>query len=87
MKVEDVSRNSNTFSCDAIKEIMKMHSICATNKHNLTILMVKDLACFFSYCLEGQWAQCGNVRWTSSWVPKQFQPMDTRTIRNAMFDD
>jgi len=47
VKAKEVSRNSNSFNCDSIKGTMKNHSICATNKHNLTTLMVKDLACFF----------------------------------------
>jgi ribosomal protein L36 len=87
MKVENVSQNSNSFKCDYIKRTMKIHFICATKKHNLTTLMVKDLAFFYSYCLEGQWTKCKNVRWIGNWVPKQLQPIDTKVIRIAMFDD
>ncbi len=87
VKVEDVSQNSNSFNCDYIKGTMKIHSICATNKHNLTTLMVKDLACFCSYCLEGQWAKCKNVHWIGNWVLKQLQPIDIKAIRIAMFND
>jgi hypothetical protein len=48
VKEEEVPKNSLTFSCDSIKGTMKLHSILATNKNNLTTFMVKDLACFYT---------------------------------------
>ncbi len=38
VKVGDVDRNSPLFIYDPIKGIMRIHSICATNKNNLTHL-------------------------------------------------
>jgi hypothetical protein len=31
---------------------MKIHSICSLNKNNLTQSFVKDLACFWKFCLD-----------------------------------
>jgi hypothetical protein len=87
VKVDEVWQNSSSFNCDLIKETMKLHSICVTNKNNLTTLMVMDLAFFRSYYLERQWSKCKNIRWTSKWVPKRLQPTDIRAIKNAMFDE
>ncbi len=47
--------NSLTFSCDNIKGTMKLHSILATNNNNLTTLMVRDLACFYTFYFDGKW--------------------------------
>jgi hypothetical protein len=66
VKAKEVSQNSNSFNYDLIKGTMKIHSICVTNKHNLTTLMVKDLAYFCSYCLNKQWTNYNNVHWTSN---------------------
>jgi len=53
VKEEEVLKNSNTFNCDSIKGTMKLHSILVTNKNNLTTLMVKDLACFYTFYFDG----------------------------------
>jgi hypothetical protein len=75
--------NSLTFSCDNVKGTMKLHSILATNNNNLTTLMVKDLAFFMLSTL----MESGLIlQWIGHWVPKILQPMDTRLVRNAMYD-
>jgi hypothetical protein len=51
VKEEEVPKNFVTFSCDNIKGTMKLHSILATNKNNLTTLTVKDLACLYTFAL------------------------------------
>ncbi len=58
VKEEEVPKNSFTFSCDNIKGTIKLHSILATNKNNLTTLMVKDLACFDTLYFDGKWVDC-----------------------------
>ncbi len=66
---------------------MKLHSILGTNKNNLTTLMVKDLACLYTFYFDGKWVDCQNLQWTGHWVPKIVQPMDTRSIHNVMYED
>jgi hypothetical protein len=53
-----VDRVSPLFICDPIKGTMKIHSICATNKNNFLQLLVKDLACFYEFCLDSCWTKC-----------------------------
>jgi len=61
MKEEEVPRNSLTSSCDSIKGTMKLHSILSINKNNLTTLLVKDLACVYTFCFDGKWVDCQNL--------------------------
>ncbi len=70
VKEEEVLKNSNTFNCDSIKGTMKLHSILVTNKNNLTTLMVKDLACFYTFYFDGNWVACQNLQWIGHCVPK-----------------
>ncbi len=35
------------YACDTMQGTVKVHNICATNKHILTQLMVKRLACLY----------------------------------------
>jgi hypothetical protein len=86
VKEEKVPKNSLTFSCDSIKSTMKLHSILATNKNNLTTLMVKDLPYFYTFYFDGKWVDCQNLQWIGHWVPKILQLVDTRLVRNAMYD-
>jgi hypothetical protein len=86
VKDEDVDRESSPIIFDPIKGIMKIHSICATNKNNLFQLLVKDLACFCEFCLDGWWIEYQNVKWTWKWVPKQLQPHDMQHVRKAMYE-
>ncbi len=65
VKVGDIDMDSLLFICDPIKGTMKIHSICVTNKKNLTQLFVKDLACVYEFCLDNCWSECQNVPWTS----------------------
>ncbi len=39
--------SSTSCACDIVQGTMGVHNICATNKHILTQLMVKRLACFY----------------------------------------
>jgi hypothetical protein len=57
-KAKDVDRESLLFIYDPIKGIMKIHSICVAKKNNLLQMLVKDLACFFEFCLDGHWTKC-----------------------------
>jgi hypothetical protein len=66
---------------------MKLHSILATNKNNLATLMVKDLACFCTFCINGKWVDYQNLQWIGHWVPKILQLVDIGSVRNAMYDD
>ncbi len=61
VKEEGVPMKLLIFSCDNIKGIMKLHSILVTNKNNLTIFMVKDLACFNTFSFDGKWVDCQNL--------------------------
>jgi hypothetical protein len=76
VKVGDVDRDLPLFICDPIKGTMRIHSICAVNKNNLTQLLMKDLACLCEFCLDSYWSECQNVKWTSKWIPKQLQRQD-----------
>jgi hypothetical protein len=65
---------------------MKLHSISAINKNNSTTLMVENLACFYTFYFDGKWVDCQNLHWVGHWVPKILQPMDTRSVHNAMYE-
>jgi hypothetical protein len=69
-----------------MKGTMKLHSILATNKNSLTTLMMKDLACFCTFYIDGKWFDYQNLQWIGCWVPKILQPMDTRLVHNPMYD-
>ncbi len=86
VKEEEVPKNALAFSCDSIKSTMKLHSILATNKNNLITLMVKDLTCFYTFSFDGKWFDCQNLQWIGHWVPRILQLEDTRSIRDAMYD-
>jgi hypothetical protein len=61
VKANDVIWNNSSFNCDPIKGTIKLHSIWEANKHNLTQLMVRDLACYCIFCLNHRWEECKNV--------------------------
>jgi hypothetical protein len=65
---------------------MKLHSILATNKNNLTTLLVKDLTWFYIFCFDGKWVDCQNLWWICHLVPKIPQHVDTRSVCGAMYD-
>jgi len=48
--------------------------------------MVKDLPCFYTFYFDRKWVDCQNLQWIGHWVPKILQLVDTRSIRNAMYD-
>jgi hypothetical protein len=58
VKADDVIQNNSSFNCDPIKGTIKVHSIWESNKHNLTQLMVRDLACYCIFCLDHRWVVC-----------------------------
>ncbi len=60
MIADDVIRNISSFNCDLINRTIKLHFIWATNKHNLTQLMVKDLAYYCIFCLDHRWEEYEN---------------------------
>jgi hypothetical protein len=66
IKSNDVIQNNSSFNCDPIKGCMKLHSIFASNKHNLTQLSVKDLVCYCILCLNHKWGDCENLQWNGS---------------------
>jgi len=86
VKEEEVPKNSLTFSCDSIKGTMKLHSMLAINKNTLITFMVKDLACFYTLSFDGKWVDYQNLQWIGHWVPRILQLVDTRSVRNAMYD-
>jgi hypothetical protein len=60
----EVDRNSTMYACDVVEGIMKLLSIYFVNKNNLTTLLMKSLAYFSVYCVDGIWDQCLNMPWT-----------------------
>jgi hypothetical protein len=86
VKVEDVDKRTHLFIFDPIKGTMKIHSIYSMNRNNLTQLFVKDLACFYEFCLDNQWNLFINIPWTGHWVPKVLQPQDTQSLRDTMIE-
>jgi hypothetical protein len=47
--------------CNVVHGKMKIHSICAINKTNLTQLLVGNLACFCLFCMQNDWDNCPNL--------------------------
>lgn len=84
VKSDDVDHCSFSFACDNIESTKKIHCIYATNKHVLTQLLVKPLACFCALCVDNKWDECANVKWTGDWISKHFQPTNTRYVREFM---
>ncbi len=48
--------------------------------------MVKDLPCFYTFYFDKKWVDWQNLQWIGHWVPKILQLVDTRSVRNAMYD-
>jgi hypothetical protein len=79
-----VDCNSTMYVYDVVEGIMKLHSICSMNKNNSTTLLVKSLACFCVYCVDGLWDQCLNLPWIGSWIFKHLQPLDTQFVKVSL---
>jgi hypothetical protein len=84
VKFDDVDHCLFSFACDIVEGTMKIHCICAINKHVLTQPLVKLLACFYALCVENMWDECANVKWIRDWISKHLQPIDTRYVRDSM---
>jgi len=81
VKAEDVDRRTPLIICDPIKGTMKIYSIYYMKRNNFTQIFVKDLACFYEFCLDSQWNLYINIPWTGHWVPKVLQPQDTQSFK------
>jgi hypothetical protein len=84
IKSDDVIRNNYSFNCNHDKGCIKLHSIFASHKHNLTQLLVKDLACYCIFCLDHKWGDCENLQWSGSWTSKHLQPSYTKAVLKKM---
>ncbi len=78
VKSDDVGHCLFSIACDIVEGTMKIQCICVTNKHVLTQLLVKPLACFCALCVDNMWDECANVKWIRDWISKHLQPIDTR---------
>ena len=74
----------NTHACDFVPGTRKLHSILATNKIQVGMLMVKKLACFCAHCIDNDYANCVNFKWTGEWTARFLQPVDPEFMRESM---
>ena len=74
----------NSHSCDFVPGTQKLHSILATNKIQIGMLMVKELACFCAHCIDNDYTNCVNLKWTGEWTPNFLQPVDPEYMRESM---
>jgi hypothetical protein len=82
----DVDRSYPMFACDRVEGTQKIHCIFATNKNAPTQLLVKPLACFCAFCIDGRWLECPNLKWTGDWISRHFQPIDNIFVRDFIYD-
>lgn len=66
----DVDCSSPMFACDKVEGTQKIHCIFSTNKNVLIQLLVKPLACFCAFCIDGKWLECPNMKWTGDWISR-----------------
>lgn len=82
----DVDHSFPMFACDRVEGTQKIHCIFATNKNVLTQLLVKPLACFCVFCIDGKWLEYPNMKWTRDWISRHVQPVDNIFVRDFMYD-
>lgn len=82
----DVDHSSPMFACDKVEGTQKIHCIFATNKNVLTQLLVKPLACFCAFCIDGKWLECPNMKWIGDRIFKHLQPIDNIFVRDYIYD-
>ncbi len=80
IKLDHVIQKNSSCNCDLVKGCMKLHSIFAYNKHNLTQFWFKDFASYYILCLDHKWGDCENLQWSGNWTSKHLQPSNTRAI-------
>lgn len=83
---EHINCRSNTFACDMVEGTMKIHCISANNKHVLTQFIVKPLSCLCTFYIDNRWIECPNVKWTRDWIPRYCQLIDTRFVKESMYN-
>jgi len=57
IKLDDVLQNNSSYNCDLVKGCMKLHSIFASNKHNLILFWLRILFLTIFYV----WIASGGV--------------------------
>ena len=83
IKPDDVDRQ-HLHGCETISGSRKLHSIQGVSISDPTLLMVRQLSCFCSPCMDGDWAACEKSGHVQDWRVIKLVPSDVSFVREQM---